>query len=88
MRHKKPAAPAPAVPARLWDTDEAASYLKLNRSTLEQWRVQGCGPRFVKLGDGSHSVVRYRVADLDAYIVGRLRWSTSDDGSSTVELVG
>ena len=31
--------------------------------TLEQWRWQGCGPRFLKLGGR----VLYRLADVEAY---------------------
>jgi excisionase family DNA binding protein len=54
-------------------TQEAADLLGLKRTTLEAWRVRGCGPRFVKLG----RAVRYRAADLDAWIESRTRTSTS-----------
>jgi excisionase family DNA binding protein len=55
-------------------TQEAADLLGLKRTTLEAWRVRGCGPRFVKLG----RAVRYRAADLDAWIESRTRTSTSE----------
>jgi hypothetical protein len=42
--------------------------------TLQKWRLQGNGPRFVKLGHA----VRYDVKDLEAYIECGRRRSTSD----------
>lgn len=53
-------------------TDEAAEYVGLQKSTLEAWRCRGGGPRFVKMG----RAVRYRQADLDAWIETRLRENT------------
>lgn len=53
-------------------TDEAADYVGLQKSTLEAWRCRGGGPRFVKMG----RAVRYRQADLDAWIETRLRENT------------
>lgn len=50
----------------LLDTKQAAAYLNISPATLHTWR---CTKRnvlpYVKLG-GKH--VRYRLADLDAYI--------------------
>lgn len=54
------------------DTVEAAQHLGLQKSTLEAWRCRGGGPRFVKMG----RVVRYRQADLDAWIESRVRENT------------
>ena len=54
------------------NTPEAAEYLGLQKSTLDAWRCRGGGPRFVKLG----SAVRYRQADLDAWIESRVRENT------------
>ena len=45
-------------------TGEAARYLGLAPATLNKWRVYRTGPRFLKLG----RAVRYRRADLDAYV--------------------
>lgn len=56
------------------DSNQAAEYLGLKRTTLEAWRCRGDGPRFVKLG----RLVKYRRADLNAFIETRLRSSTSE----------
>jgi hypothetical protein len=52
---------------------DAALVLKISVRTLERWRVQGIGPRFVRL---SHSI-RYRQQDLDAHIASRVVGSTA-----------
>ena len=54
----------------------AAAYLGLKAATLNKWRVFGDGPPFIKVGH----LVRYRKADLDAFLQSRLRRSTSDAG--------
>jgi predicted DNA-binding transcriptional regulator AlpA len=48
----------------LIDESALAARLGVSRSTLQSWRYSGRGPRFVKLG----RMVRYRVADIDAYL--------------------
>jgi excisionase family DNA binding protein len=53
---------------------EAALSLRLSERTLERLRVSGGGPRFLKAG----KVVRYREADLQAWIEARVRGSTSE----------
>jgi hypothetical protein len=50
--------------ATLLTQREAADVLRLSQRTLERWRVQGTGPRFVRL---NHSI-RYRPEDLDAHV--------------------
>lgn len=57
------------------DSDQAAKYLGLKRTTLEAWRCRGGGPKFAKLG----RAVRYRQADLDAWIESRIRENTVSD---------
>jgi Helix-turn-helix domain len=54
---------------------EAASVLRLSERTLERWRVQGIGPRFLRL---NHSI-RYRQQDLDAHVASRVVGSTSEE---------
>jgi excisionase family DNA binding protein len=44
---------------------EAAEYLGLPESTLAQWRSQRRGPPYIKL---ELRLVRYRCADLEAYL--------------------
>lgn len=60
------------------DTEEAARHLSLKPNTLEKMRTQGNDPRFVKLG----RVVRYRIADLEAYIADRVVSSTSEKAAA------
>jgi excisionase family DNA binding protein len=50
---------------RLLTTEEAASALGLSRRTLEDWRLRGCGPRFVRLG----GAVRYRPSELSRFVL-------------------
>ena len=52
---------------------EVALALRCSERTLERWRVQGIGPRFVRL---NHSI-RYRQQDCDAYVAARVVASTS-----------
>lgn len=55
-------------------TPQAAEYLgNLRPNTLEIWRIQGTGPVYKKCG----RLVRYSVADLDAYLEAQTRRSTS-----------
>lgn len=55
-------------------TSEAATYCRLGKPTLERFRISGDGPRYCKLG----GAVRYRKADLDAWLESRLTKSTSE----------
>jgi len=50
--------------------DEAAAYLAIPKATIYTWRTRrvGFGPRAVKMG----GCLRYRRADLDAWIVEHL----------------
>ena len=56
-------------PPGLMLTSEAGAYLDVRPSTLTTWRSNGQGPAYVKLG----GLVRYRRADLDAFIAGNVR---------------
>ena len=49
---------------RLLTQKEVKVITGLADSTLEQWRLKGKGPKFIKLG----RLVRYRLSDLNAYI--------------------
>lgn len=72
---------APRMPDRLpgdgrrvrMRTKDAAEYIGLSASTLEKLRVYGGGPRYAKLG----RIVSYDAADLDAWVSGKQRESTS-----------
>lgn len=54
-------------------TTEAAQELGIASQTLEKWRTYGKGPTFVKVGRN----VRYRMADLEAWLSSRVVNSTS-----------
>lgn len=57
-------------------TNEAAEILDLKPATLEIWRSQGKGPRFLKIG----RAVRYRLSDLEEYLDNAVKNSTSEYG--------
>ena len=61
---------------RLVDEKEAAQFLGYSVRALQNWRVRGGGPRFVKVSARS---IRYRFCDL-------LEWSESKLVSSTSEV--
>ena len=65
--------------AALLTEKEAVRILGFSHRTLQAWRVSGGGPKFIKV---SSRCVRYRLADLRAWVEARVRRSTSDDGSS------
>jgi excisionase family DNA binding protein len=55
---------APNAPLYMLSTQEAAQALGLQKQTLETWRSQSRGPKFVRLG----ALVRYRSTDLLAWL--------------------
>lgn len=61
----------------LLTTEQTAWVLGLKKRTLERWRIEGCGPKYLRL---SARCIRYRQSDLDAWLDGRVRRSTSDPG--------
>jgi predicted DNA-binding transcriptional regulator AlpA len=56
------------------DTKEAAARLGLSPITLEGWRVQGKGPRYLKIGRR----VFYPENEIKAFLKDCLRSSTSE----------
>jgi excisionase family DNA binding protein len=54
---------------------EAAELLRLSERTLERFRVSGIGPKFVRMGKS----VRYRPADVEAWLASRVVGSTSEE---------
>ena len=63
------------------DTFGAAEYLSLSCPTLERMRLTGNGPVFAKLTPGNRGPVRYRRADLDAWLTSKLVRSTSEQAA-------
>lgn len=52
--------------------DRAARRLGVSARTLRAWRAQGHGPLSVRLGP-TGGTLRYRVADLDAWVESAMR---------------
>lgn len=74
MQQTAEATSSPAVSAFLTQ-GEAAHYLRVSPRTLEDWRLKGGGPAFVKM---SRRCVRYRRESLDAFAVAREVTSTTE----------
>jgi len=63
MREASSAAPTnAAVP--LVDEDNAAAFLGVSPRTMQRWRLEGCGPSYLRLG----RLCRYDRADLEEYV--------------------
>ena len=69
------------APQRKMRPRDAALYLGTTESTLAKWRLRGDGPLYSKCGP---RLIIYDVADMDAWLAGRKRSSTSDNGSTCV----
>lgn len=65
---------------RLLNTAEAAQFLGVSKAFLERDRWAGARIPFVKVGDRA---VRYQLSELEAYIAGQVRHSTSDRGAQS-----
>jgi predicted DNA-binding transcriptional regulator AlpA len=57
----------------------AAEFLGYSPRALQNWRLRGGGPRFVRVSARS---VRYRRRDLIEWVETRIRSSTSDAGNT------
>lgn len=57
---------------------EAAAFLGYSVRALQNWRVRGGGPRFVKVSARS---VRYRRRDLNAWVESRICANTSQSAA-------
>lgn len=60
------------------DTNEAAIRTGLSPVTLRKMRLNGTGPRFLKLG----RAVRYRETDIEAWLNARVAFSTSEGATA------
>ena len=58
---------------------EAAAWAGLSAATLQNWRVKGYGPPWLKL---SARAICYRTSDVEAWLASRVRRSTSDTGNN------
>lgn len=57
-------------------TGKLAEFLNISEQTLNKWRWEGKGPRFMKLG----SRVVYDQTEVEAYLAQQVRCSTTDRG--------
>ena len=55
---------------------QVATLTGMSVRSLQTWRLRGGGPAYVKLG----TAVRYRRADIDAWLQSNLKTSTSTGG--------
>lgn len=56
----------------LFRSSVTAKYLTVSKQTLDLWRCQGRGPKFLKIG----RAVCYRRSDLDEWLKGQIRQGT------------
>lgn len=68
----------PDLTNRLVNEKEAAQFLGYTIRALQNWRLRGGGPNFVKVSSRS---VRYRVSDLSEWVDSRIVNSTSSHNS-------
>jgi predicted DNA-binding transcriptional regulator AlpA len=59
----------------LLNQNDVANMLGLKPRTLEDYRVRGVGPRFVRI---SSRCIRYRLDDVQAWITAQVVSSTSE----------
>ena len=67
----------PVEPDVLLTEDDAARILNLTNRALQAWRVTGRGPVYLRI---SGRCIRYRRSDIEAWLAGCVRRSTSDPG--------
>ena len=67
---------------KLLTQKEVKDITGLADSTLEQWRLKGKGPKFIKLG----RLVRYRLSDIDAYISGLRGFNSTTEADAAKEV--
>lgn len=69
-------------PHRVLKVAETAAFLGSTKSWLDQARLRGDGPPFVRIGTGRGARVGYRLLDLQNWLASRVRRSTSDTGEA------
>jgi hypothetical protein len=46
---------------------ELAARLKIHTNTLAKWRMINVGPKYLRMGEGPKSRVRYRLTDVEEF---------------------
>ncbi len=62
------------------NTKAAAAYLGVSKQWLEIGRLKGYGPPFIKAGDGSGGVVRYKRSEVDRWMLDHERNTVEREG--------
>lgn len=68
-------------PDDLLTQEQVAKQWGLSAKALEKWRVEGKEPKYIKLGNGKKSVVRYRRQDIMNFVSNHTYCSTTDFSS-------
>lgn len=68
-------------PTPLLTTAEAAAFLRLSPRTLERFRVEGTGPKYLQAGAGKRARVLYDPAELRSWLASFAYRSTSEYGA-------
>jgi predicted DNA-binding transcriptional regulator AlpA len=55
---------------------DLAEMLRVKKETVQQWRLRGHGPKYVKV---SGKAVRYRLKDVEQFLKRRTRQCTRDE---------
>jgi hypothetical protein len=64
-----------STPCGLLSSARAAAWLSVSPQALKRWRHEGGGPPFVRF---SHKTIRYRIDDLEAFVISHVRASTAN----------
>jgi len=64
---------------QLIPTSQAAQMLGLKPQTLRVWRLEGKGPKYVRMGNQSHGRAYYDLSDIQEWISDRKYGSTSEE---------
>lgn len=75
-----PAQHAVFNPEELFTSKQLADFLKIGERLPESWRLQGTGPRYIRVG-GRRGRVVYRWADIANYLEGRSFVSTAEEST-------
>ena len=70
---------SPPTSTRLLTSAQTAAFLRCKPQTLRKWRVRGCGPQYIRLGDSRAAPVAYRLSDLETWIAERVYTSTTKE---------
>lgn len=66
-----------------YTTPELARRLKRKARTIQDWRVRGVGPRYIRLGGGNGGKVLYRVSDVEAWLAQHEAMHTAEEAART-----